>query len=140
MPDDVPYQPNRHSDQSRGTIAVLNRDLFFGVRIANTLRSQGYAVEVAPSVARLAALILDADPAPLLAILDMAAVPDWPAIRSLAANPHRTTPLLAFGPHKDVASFRAAKAAGVDRVVSNGDFHRDMLALVERYARAPRSR
>lgn len=134
-------QNNQASSQTapasspRGSVAVLNRDLFFGVRIANTLRAHGYLVEIAPSVDRLAALLQAAEPTPLLAIIDMAAVTDWSTIDSLAHEPTRSTPLLAFGPHKDVASFRAAKDAGVDRVVSNGDFHRDMLALVERYAR-----
>ncbi len=31
----------------------------------------------------------------------------------------------------------AAKAAGVTRLVSNGEFHRNMVGLVERYARPP---
>lgn len=115
---------------------VLNRDLFFGVRIANTLRAEGYAVEMAPSVERLATLLDGGVVAPVLAIIDMAAVADWAAIQVIVRDPARTTPLLAFGPHKNVASFQAAKRAGVDRVVSNGDFHREMLTFVERYARA----
>ena len=42
---------------------------------------------------------------------------------------------LSFGPHKDVDGFRAAKRGGATRVVSNGDFHRDMTGFVRRYAR-----
>lgn len=135
MPPGITPTPLPSHIGSRGTIVVLNRDLFFGVRIANTLRSRGYGVEIAPAVERLATLVNETDPAPLLAIIDMAAVTDWSPIRELAATSGRTTPLLAFGPHKDVASFRAAKEAGVERVVSNGDFHRDLLGLVERYMR-----
>lgn len=135
MPTDEAPIANSGSPGSRGTIALLNRDLFFGVRIANTLRSQGYEVAVVPSADRLGAMVRETDPTPLLAIIDMAAVTDWTPVQTLASEPGRATPLLAFGPHKDVAAFRAAKAAGVDRVVSNGDFHRDMLGLVARYAR-----
>ena len=44
-------------------------------------------------------------------------------------------PTLAFGPHVDVEGRRAAKAAGVTRIVSNGQFHSDMAGLIERYRR-----
>jgi hypothetical protein len=47
------------------------------------------------------------------------------------------TPLLGFGPHVDVDGRRAAKAAGLTRIVSNGEFHRDLVALVARYAHPP---
>ena len=67
----------------------------------------------------------------------MSAQPDWPLIKSLTedADP---APILAFGPHTDVTARRAAKAAAVTRLVSNGDFHRDMMTLVRRYARPAR--
>ncbi|HEV2108904.1 MAG TPA: hypothetical protein VGR16_11625 [Thermomicrobiales bacterium] len=122
---------------SPGAIVVLNRDLFFGVRIANALRARGYRVEIAPTPERFAALLGEMDPAPALGIIDMTAVSDWSPLREIASDPNGSTPTLAFGPHKDVAAFRAAKDAGVSRVVSNGDFHRDLLGLVERYARPP---
>jgi short subunit dehydrogenase-like uncharacterized protein len=77
-----------------------------------------------------------AEPAPVLGILDLSAVGDWDLVRELTADPSVETPLLLFGAHKDVEGLRAAKAAGVDRVVSNGEFHRNMVELVRRYARA----
>ena len=58
---------------------------------------------------------------------------EWAVIARVTAAGR--TPILAFGSHLDVEGRRAAKAAGVTRVLSNGDFHRDMVALVERYAR-----
>ena len=117
-----------------GRVAVLNRDLMFGVKIANTLRGIGYAVDLVPTTPAFAAL-LRAEPSPVLGILDMGARPDWEEIGALTANP-ALAPILAFGPHVDVAARRAAKAAGVARLLSNGDFHRDMVALVARYARS----
>lgn len=119
-----------------GEVVVLNRDLFFGVRVANTLRAIGYRVTVCKETATFDDRVRTAQPAPVLGILDLSAVDDWDAIRGLTGDAAVETPLLLFGAHKDVTGLRAAKAAGVDRVVSNGDFHRDMVALVRRYARS----
>ena len=118
-----------------GTILVLNRDLMFGVRIGNTLRSLGYEVRFARDTETFARLLRPARPAPVLGVIDMNAVIDWALVRALVDDPETITPLLAFGPHTDVEGRRAAKTAGVDRLVSNGEFHRDMVALVRRYAR-----
>lgn len=122
-------EPN-HADR----IVLLNRDLMFGVRIANGLRSLGYWVDIAATTEDFATRLRQA-PAASLGIVDMSAQPDWPLIKSLTkeADP---APILAFGPHTDVAARRAAKAAAVTRLVSNGDFHRDMVTLVRRYARS----
>ena len=119
-----------------GTIAVLNRDLLFGVRIGNQLRALGYTVAFAKETAGFGALVRETAPAPVLGIVDMNAGVDWDVVRGLVDDPAVVTPLLAFGPHLDVASRRAAKAAGVDRLVTNGEFHRDMVGLVRRYARS----
>ena len=81
-------------------------------------------------------------PPPVLGIVDLGAGPDWELLRPhLAACPDRggdpafPSPVLAFGPHKDVEAMRAAKAAGVTRLVSNGEFHRELAGLVARSAR-----
>jgi hypothetical protein len=127
----------RLSPADRGRVVVLNRDLFFGVRIGNQLRALGYTVEVVPDAARFVATVRAADPPAVLGVIDIAARPDWTPIQALTADPAFPTPLLAFGPHLDVAGLRAAKVAGAARVVSNGDFHRAMIDLVRRYARSP---
>jgi hypothetical protein len=113
------------------TIIVLNRDLFFGVRIGNLLKSAGYAPLFAKSTDEFVELLQSAEVPPALAIIDLGAAPDWNAIHFEAQN----TPILAFGPHKDVEALRAAKSAGVARVVSNSEFHKNALRLIERYAR-----
>jgi len=119
-----------------GKIVFLNRDLFFGVRVGNTLRGLGYTVSVAPAAAAFVAKLREATPPPLLGIIDISAGVDWPIITSLTSS-EQYTPILAFGPHKDVEGLRAAKSAGVTRVVSNGDFHQHMVELVRRYCRQP---
>ncbi len=119
-------------------IVVLNRDLFFGVRIGNLLKSAGFAVSFAPTTSAFVDRIRQTKPAPVLGLIDMSLGVDWDAVHALTSDPEITTPMLVFGPHKDVEGFRAAKGAGVARVVSNSDFHRDALALVHRYARGVR--
>ena len=129
VPDAEPLDP--------GEIVVLNRDLFFAVRIGNTLRGLEYRVSFSPDASAFAAKIGKAESPPVLGVIDMSAGVDWKTIRSLTTRPNAATPLLVFGSHLDVEGLRAAKAAGVTRVVSNGDFHRSMIDLVRRYARDP---
>ncbi len=119
--------------EQAGLLVVLNRDLFFGVRIGNTLRALGYSVVFVPTTEALIDRLRGPDPV-ALGIIDMSAGVDWDRIHDLREDGIQT-PLLAFGSHLDVEGRRAAKAAGVTRVVSNGDFHRDMVQLVRRYAR-----
>jgi len=112
-------------------IVALNRDLFFGVRLKQLGESLGYAVELVPDAGRFLTA-LHARGAQL-GIIDINARPDWSLI---AADPEvaNRPPIMAFGPHLDVEGLRAAKEAGVTRVVSNGQFHRDPAALITRYA------
>ena len=115
-------------ESTNRTIVVLNRDLFFSVRIGNLLKAAGYS----PIFAKTTSEFVDSlkNNRPVLGIIDLGAIPDWAAIQALSAP----TPILAFGPHKDADALRAAKSAGVTRVVSNSEFHKNALALVERYA------
>ena len=126
--------------RARGPIVVLNRDLMFGVRIGNQLRALGYDVTFARDTADFAARLRTTDPPPVLGIIDMNTGVDWSIVSAVVADPAIACPLLAFGPHLDVEGRRAAKAAGVDRLVSNGEFHRDMIRLVGRYARSGEGR
>ena len=69
-------------------------------------------------------------------IIDMNGAIPWDVIREAqSSRDDDRTPTLAFGPHVDVEGRRAARAAGVTRIVSNGQFHSDMAGLIERYRR-----
>lgn len=115
-------------------IVALNRDLFFGVRLKQLGASLGYSVELVPDAARFIEQLHGGSVA--LGIIDINASPDWSLIGAEAANDARP-PILAFGPHLDVDGLRAAREAGVTRVVSNGQFHRDAADLIRRYAAVP---
>jgi hypothetical protein len=112
-------------------IAVLNRDLFFGVRLKQIGKELGFAVHIAADAGGFLDLLAANDVA--LGIIDINAQPDWSRIASGIVGTN-LPPILAFGPHLEVDGLRAAKAAGVTRVVSNGTFHRDAATLIERYA------
>ncbi len=123
-------------EASEGSIVVvLNRDLMFGSRIRNALRTLGLGAVFAADTAQFADLARSSGPALVLGVIDMNGGVDWQAVRKLKDDPTVDAPLIAFGPHVDVAGRRAAKAAGIDRLLSNGEFHRDTAGLLRRYAR-----
>jgi hypothetical protein len=120
-------------DPTRGTVVLLNTDLFFGVRVRQVARDLGFAFATEKTTAGFFARLATLGDEATLGLIDIGAQVDWDAATSgMAAT---TCPVLAFGPHMDVDGLRAAKAAGVTRVFSNGEFSREMGALIERYAR-----
>lgn len=113
-------------------VLALVADLFFSVKLTKELRAHGFAPRVLrESEAFLTAVVTER---PALAIIDLAARVDWERVATVSTEAP-DVPLLVFGPHKDVEGFRAAKAAGVARVVSNSQFHREAAQLAARYAR-----
>lgn len=134
-PTSFPATTHDAPPSDRGEIVVLNRDLFFGVKIGNILRAQGYRVAFVPTTDAFVERIDARKQVTVLGIIDMGTGVDWTAIATLTGADGSGVPILVFGSHLDVDGRRAAKAAGVNRVLSNGDFHRDMVTLVDRYAR-----
>jgi DNA-binding response OmpR family regulator len=118
-------------EYSAPRVVALVDDLMFASRIAGTLGAQGYDVVIAGTVdavqhaarVRMADGILVSFASPLL---------DWRgAIQAFRTDTTlRDVPLLAFGPHVDMEARAAAKAAGADRVVTNGAFFARMVAIV----------
>ena len=124
------------TNESIRVVAVV-RDLFFAIRIRDTLRPHGYAVEVVKSVDALHQALATPAESPALIIVDLAfAAADPPGlIAGLKADPATASlPILAFGSHLDHASRDAAKTAGAKRVVANSKLAEDLPELVNRYA------
>jgi CheY-like chemotaxis protein len=124
---------------TNGPIRVLAvvHDLFFAIRIRDTLRPRGYQVEVAKSADALRQALAVPAGLPALIIVDLAfAASDPPGlIAGLKADPATAAlPILAFGSHLDHAARDAARAAGADRVVANSKLAADLPDLVSRYA------
>jgi hypothetical protein len=115
---------------------VLNRDLFFGSRIRSALKSLGLEARFVTTAEQFVDALREQPDSVAIGIVDMNGVVAWDVIREVLSKPNGDgVPTLAFGPHVDIESRRAAKAAGVTRLVSNGQFHSDTAGLIEQYRR-----
>ena len=117
------------------SILALEKDLFFSVKIRDTLRH--HAME-ATTVRTLAAFEqrLTGDEPPQLVIINTATPGvDWEAAIRSARAQH--IPVLAFGSHMDLEARAKALRAGAQRVVANSKFTSDMPGLVARVLNTP---
>lgn len=125
------------SERGTARIVAIVRDLFFAVRIGNTLRPLGYRVDVVHSAAALRESLREDPPRLVIVDLAFAAIDPPRQIADLKAGVTTgAIPILAFGSHLDHAGREAARAAGADRVVANSKLAEDLPALVARYLRA----
>ncbi len=131
MSPDQPGDDGAEKWRGSGPVVVLSRDVFFGMRIRTSLRQLGYEVTIVPDIPSFTAFLGSGDGSAVLGLIDFNSSLEW----SLLADAMGTgVPVIAFGPHTDVEGFRAAKAAGVARVVANGEFSRSLPALAKRHA------
>ena len=115
---------------------VLNRDLLFGSRIRSALTGLGLDARFVNTAEQFVSALREQPGSVAIGIIDMNGAVSWDAIREELSRPNDDrVPTLAFGPHVDVEGRRAAKAAGLTRIVSNGQFHADMAGLINRYRR-----
>ena len=120
-------------------ILALEKDLFFSVKMRDTLRHHGMEVLVVRTlpafVQRLAAT---GEEKPKLAIVNTAtAGVDWEA--AIREARRHGLPVLAFGSHMDLEAREKALRAGAQRVVANSKFTSDMPGLVQRMISEGRS-
>jgi hypothetical protein len=126
--------PRSSTPQERTLALVLNRDLLFGSRIRSALSALGMQGKFVKDSKQFNAELVSNSTDVAIAVIDMNGPIDWESLRKgLGAT--AVPPTLAFGPHVDVEGRRAAKMAGIDRIVSNGQFDREMMPLIERYRR-----
>jgi DNA-binding response OmpR family regulator len=110
-------------------ILALEKDLFFSVKMRDTLRHHDMEVTTVRTLAAFEQRLATSDVE--LVIINTATVGiDWEAaIR--AAKAHKL-PVLAFGSHMDLEARAKALQAGAQRVVANSKFTSDMPGLVRR--------
>ncbi len=118
-------------------ILALEKDLFFSVKMRDTLRHHDMEVTTVRTLPafeqRLAAA---GDQRPALVIVNTATVGvDWEA--ALREARARNYPVLAFGSHMDLEARAKALQAGAQRVVANSKFTSDMPGLVKRMLSNP---
>jgi CheY-like chemotaxis protein len=112
------------------TFLLLIPDLLFSVRVTDAARALGHtARDVANADALLAAARADAD----AIVIDTQVRTPWQAaVQTLKTDPATAhIPILAFGPHVDVAAARGAVGAGCDRIVTRGKFANEMPHLLD---------
>jgi DNA-binding response OmpR family regulator len=113
------------------SILALEKDLFFAVKIRDTLRHHEMEVTTVRTLTdfeqRLAS---DGDKRPTLAIINIATKGvNWEAaIRAARAS---GLPVLAFGSHMDLEARAKALQSGAQKVVANSKFVSDMPGLVK---------
>lgn len=111
------------------TVLLLERDLFFSVKIRDTLRHLNYETVTARNEEDFARKL--AASAPKLAIVNIA-TPGVALEQVIAQARAADVPVLAFGPHVDLEAQQQARRAGANRVVSNSKLTKDLPAIVGR--------
>src|SRR5438270_4664511 len=113
-------------------ILALEKDLFFSVKIRDTLRHHGMEVTIVRTLpAFMQRLAVTGEEKPALVIVNTATTGvDWEAaIRQAGASGYA---VLAFGSHMDLEARARAIEAGAQRIVANSKFTSDMPELVKR--------
>jgi DNA-binding response OmpR family regulator len=113
-------------------IVALEKDLFFAVKIRDTLLHHDMLVKIARNLESFEqTLAITGEEKPALAIVDIAIKGvDWEkAIQQARAADY---PVLAFGSHKDLEARAKAIQAGAGRVVANSKLASDLPGLVTR--------
>jgi DNA-binding response OmpR family regulator len=114
------------------SILALEKDLFFSVKIRDTLRHYDIDATTVRNLAAFEQRLATGDTErPQLVIVNTATVgADWEAaIRTARAL---NIPVLAFGSHMDLDARAKALQAGAQKVVANSKFSSDMPGLVKR--------
>lgn len=118
-------------------ILALEKDLFFAVKMRDTLRHYDMEVTTVRTLPSFEQYLSAAtEEGPELVIVNTATTGvDWEeAIRQARAH---GLPVLAFGSHMDLEARAKALKAGALRVVANSKFTSDMPGLVERMLSEP---
>jgi DNA-binding response OmpR family regulator len=118
------------------SILALEKDLFFSVKMRDTLRHHGMeviAVRTLPAFEQHLAATGGEKPALVIVNSGTKGV-DWEAaIREARTHAY---PVLVFGSHMDLEAREKALQAGAQRVVANSKFSSDMVGLVQRMLNA----
>ncbi len=118
-------------------ILALEKDLFFSVKMRDTLRHHGMDVKIVRALPAFEqSLMAQGEEKPALVIVNTAtAGVDWEAaIRQAHTNGYT---VLAFGSHMDLEARAKALQAGAQKVVANSKFTSDMPGLIQHMITEP---
>jgi CheY-like chemotaxis protein len=107
----------------------LTTDLFFGSQVTSAAKAAGGEVTLAPSSEQLLAQARSGE-APAQVVLDLAAVGD--EVSAVVANLRKEFPeltIIGYASHVIQSRLEAAREAGCDRVLTRGQFSREIPTL-----------
>ena len=109
----------------------LTSDLFFSSRVTSLAREHGWPLEVAASVD--AAIGKAADRDVVLLIIDLSKfAPRTPDLLAELRPRFPAMYVVAYGPHVNEAALAAARQAGCDEVLSQGQFNQRAGEILQR--------
>lgn len=129
-----PGDAGRAANATPHRALLLDGDLFFAVKVAETLKHAGYTTRTVRRSADFAAALADQRPDIALVNAGMSArVLDWRAAVEMARA--AGVPVVVYAPHVDVATHEAARAASATSVIANSKLAADLPGVVARALR-----
>ena len=116
------------------SINLLSTDLMFPSRVRAAASACGLELDVVMSPAALDDRLAAAPCELLIVDLSAAGVDLSQLVTQAKAAKHPPRTILAVGPHVQEEQLRSAAEAGCDVVLTNGQFHAQMEALLVQYA------
>ena len=117
-------------DPTGGTVLAVTEDLIFRSKIRTSLERAGYAVRFA-GASGLPGAVRESTPSLLLVDYSLCGEAGFEAVAALKQDPAtRSIPILAYGPHLDLAARERARAAGADAVLANSQVASDLPGVV----------
>lgn len=111
---------------------LLDSDLFFSVKVTDTLKYAGYQTRTVRRIDAFTQAL--EDERPLLVLVNTAARGiDWRA--GIVAARNASVPVIAFGSHVDLATQEEARQAGATSVIPNSKLASDLPGVVARALR-----
>lgn len=107
----------------------LDNDLFFSVKVADTLKHAGYVTRTVRSAEAFAGALAESQPAVALVHIGVRGL-NWH--EALTASRQAGVPVVAYGSHVDLAAQEEARALGATSVIANSKLAADLIGVVER--------
>lgn len=117
------------ADAAIPIVLVLADDLIWSSRLTSIVGRAGGAARTVAGKAALAQALAGPAARPALVIVDLGGR-RYDGVAAIAAAHAAGVPVIAIGPHEDVALRRRALAAGARRVYANSKMHADGPSLV----------
>jgi DNA-binding NtrC family response regulator len=125
--------PSEPTNSPAHDALLLDNDLFFSVKVADTLKHVGYRTRTVRALDAFVQVLTTA-PLPTVALVNTGARGlDWRA--AIAAARQAAVPIIAFGSHVDTQTQQEARDLGATSVIANSKLAADLPAVVARALR-----